>query len=149
MSIDDLPLPRYVLDLETLVVATIDIRSNATLSTLTGMIETGNSYTITRVRSAYKRHTDDDSWDQNGLPQINVQNVTSDLTAVTREMMEICGDNGIDTSLDGINDKLFLIALAKQKNCCVVSVDNRITSISMHSLCDMFDVDFVYFHDVE
>lgn len=147
MLLDDLPKQHYVLDVETLVVALVEERSNARLNAIEGLVGSGRGYTTSRVRGAFNDYTAG-QWDALGLQRLTVRNVETTLRAVASEMMDICSENGVDLTASGITEKIFLIATAKIIDGCIVTVDIRQTNMSMSYLCSLFGVPVIPFNDL-
>jgi hypothetical protein len=147
MLLDDLPRQHYVLDVETLVVALVEQRSNARINAIEGLVGSGRGHTTSRVRGAFNDYTDG-QWNALGLQRLTVRNIDDALRAVASEMMDICSQNGIDLAASGITEKIFLIATARIIDGCVVTVDIRQTNISMSHLCSLFGIPVISFSDL-
>lgn len=147
MVLDDLPNQYYVLDVETLVVALVDKRTNARLAAIEGVVASGRAHTTSRVRGDFNDYSGG-QWNALQLNRISVRNIDGSLRLVAAEMVDICIQNGIDLSMGGITEKIYLIAAAKIVDACIVTVDIRQSSMSMSHLCSLFGVNFVSFDDL-
>ena len=98
--------------------------------------------TSAETRSKFRDFSSQD-WKGDALEEVTVLPVNQQLNIALASMIEACSHNGLNVASKAIRPKLLLLAIAKVKGGCVVSIDDRPGENSMKSLCTLLNVPFL------